>query len=87
MRDTNVDVNDSASPEPMAFVFSDSNLLISSSVRSPSSSLSDGILDPIFSYAKHQDVTYLAIYKGETQWTEVLSQEDYDEVSKLLVND
>ena len=39
------------------------------------------------SSSKHQDVTYLAIYKGETQWTEVLSQEDYDEVSKLLVND
>ena len=39
------------------------------------------------SSSKYQDVTYLAIYKGETQWTEVLSQEDYDEVSKLLVND
>ena len=39
------------------------------------------------SSSKYQNVTYLAIYKGETQWTEVLSQEDYDEVSKLLVND
>ena len=39
------------------------------------------------SSSKHQDVTYLAVYKGETEWTEVLSQEDYDEVSKLLVND
>jgi len=38
------------------------------------------------SSSKHQDVTYLAIYKGETEWTEVLSQEAYDEVS-LLLND
>ena len=30
------------------------------------------------------DVTYLAIYKGETEWTEVLSQEAYDEVSLQL---
>ena len=30
------------------------------------------------------DVTYLAIYRGETQWTEVLSQEAYDQVAELL---
>ena len=39
------------------------------------------------SSSKDQDVTYLAIYKGETEWTEVLTQEDYDEVSELLGND
>jgi hypothetical protein len=33
---------------------------------------------------KDQDVTYLAIYQGETQWTEVLSQEAYDQVAELL---
>ena len=38
------------------------------------------------SSSKHQDVTYLAVYKGETEWTEVLSQEAYDDVS-LLLND
>jgi len=36
------------------------------------------------SSSKHQDVTYLAIYKGETEWTEVLTREAYDEVSLLL---
>ena len=36
--------------------------------------------------SKEQDVTYLAIYKGETEWTEVLTQEAYDDVS-LLLND
>jgi len=36
------------------------------------------------SSSKHQDVTYLAIYKGETEWTEVLTREVYDEVSLLL---
>ena len=36
------------------------------------------------SSSKNQDVTYLAIYKGETEWTEVLTQEAYDEVSRLL---
>ena len=39
------------------------------------------------SSSKHQDITYLAIYKGETEWTEVLTQEDYDEVAELLGND
>ena len=39
------------------------------------------------SSSKHQDVTYLAIYKGETEWTEVLTQEAYDEVAELLGND
>jgi len=39
------------------------------------------------SSSKHEDVTYLAIYKGETEWTEVLTQEAYDEVTELLGND
>ena len=34
--------------------------------------------------SKEQDVTYLAIYKGETKWTDVLTQEAYDEVAGLL---
>ena len=34
--------------------------------------------------SKYQDVTYLAIYKGETEWTDVLTQEDYDEVATQL---
>ena len=38
------------------------------------------------SSSKDQDVTYLAIYKGETEWTEVLAQEAYDEVAGLLGN-
>lgn len=36
--------------------------------------------------SKEQDVTYLAIYKGETEWTDVLTQEAYDEVAGLLDN-
>ena len=36
------------------------------------------------SSSKDEDVTYLAIYQGETQWTEVLSQEVYDQVAELL---
>ena len=36
------------------------------------------------SSSKDEDVTYLAIYQGETQWTEVLSQEAYDQVAELL---
>lgn len=36
------------------------------------------------SSSKEQDVTYLAIYKGETQWTNVLSKEDYDKVASIL---
>ena len=36
--------------------------------------------------SKEQDVTYLAIYKGETEWTEVLTQDAYDKVSGLLDN-
>ena len=36
------------------------------------------------SSSKDEDVTYLAIYQGETQWTEVLSQESYDQVAELL---
>lgn len=36
--------------------------------------------------SKEQDVTYLAIYKGETEWTEVLTQEAYDKVAGLLYN-
>jgi len=36
------------------------------------------------SSSKDYDVTYLAIYKGETEWTTVLTQEAYDEVAKQL---
>ena len=40
------------------------------------------------SSSKHSDVTYLAIYGGETPtvWTEVVTQEYYDEVAKKLGN-
>ena len=38
------------------------------------------------SSTKENDVTYLAIYSGETIWTEVLSQEDYDAVAQKLKN-
>jgi len=40
------------------------------------------------SSSKEKDVTYLAIYGGETPttWTEVLSQEYYDSVAKMLAN-
>ncbi len=34
--------------------------------------------------SKHSDVTYLAIYSGETIWTEVLTQDAYDTVAKFL---
>jgi quercetin dioxygenase-like cupin family protein len=34
--------------------------------------------------SKGKDITYLAIYNGETIWTEVLSQEAYDNVAKFL---
>lgn len=34
--------------------------------------------------SKDRDVTYLAIYSGETVWTEVLTQEDYDAVAETL---
>jgi quercetin dioxygenase-like cupin family protein len=34
--------------------------------------------------SKEKDVTYLAIYSGETIWTTVLSQEEYDNVAKIL---
>jgi len=34
--------------------------------------------------SKEQDVTYLAIYKGETEWTDILTQEDYDAVANQL---
>ena len=37
--------------------------------------------------SKDLDATYLAIYKGETKWTDVLTQEEYDEVSGLLGKD
>ena len=36
--------------------------------------------------SKEKDVTYLAIYSGETIWTEVLSQEEYDNVAKILAD-
>lgn len=40
------------------------------------------------SSSKEKDVTYLAIYGGETPttWTEVVSQEYYDSVAKMLNN-
>ena len=34
--------------------------------------------------SKDRDVTYLAIYSGETIWTEVLAQEEYDAVAETL---
>lgn len=37
--------------------------------------------------SKEHDVTYLAIYSGETVWTEVLTQEAYDEVGRQLKPD
>lgn len=36
------------------------------------------------SSSKKKEVTYLDIYSGETLWTEVLSQEDYDVVAQKL---
>ena len=36
------------------------------------------------SSSKKKDVTYLAIYSGETEWTEVLTQEAYDKVAFQL---
>jgi len=36
------------------------------------------------SSSKESDVTYLAIYRGETKWTEVLTQESYDQVAIQL---
>jgi quercetin dioxygenase-like cupin family protein len=36
------------------------------------------------SSSKEKDVTYLALYSGGTEWTEVLSQEAYDRVAQLL---
>lgn len=40
------------------------------------------------SSSKEHDVTYLAIYGGgkPTEWTQVLSQKDYDKVAKKLKN-
>lgn len=34
--------------------------------------------------SKDRDVTYLAVYSGETIWTEVLTQEAYDAVAEKL---
>ena len=34
--------------------------------------------------SKEKDVTYLAIYKGETTWTEVLTKQYYDQVAQQL---
>lgn len=41
------------------------------------------------SSTKHSDVTYLALYGGgkPTSWTEVLTQEYYDRVAKMLQHD
>jgi quercetin dioxygenase-like cupin family protein len=36
------------------------------------------------SSSKDNDVTYLAIYSGATNWTEVLSKEEYDSVAQKL---
>lgn len=36
------------------------------------------------SSSKESDVTYLAIYSGETEWTEILTQESYDQVAAQL---
>ena len=36
------------------------------------------------SSSKKKEVTYLAIYSGETLWTEVLTQKDYDAVAQKL---
>jgi len=36
------------------------------------------------SSSKGNDVTYLAIYSGATNWTEVLSQEEYNKVAEKL---
>jgi len=36
------------------------------------------------SSSKDRDVTYLALYKGVTQWTTILTQDAYDEVAELL---
>lgn len=38
------------------------------------------------STSKENDVTYLAISYGGTEWTEVLSQEAYDQVAQKLKN-
>ena len=37
--------------------------------------------------SKEHDVTYLAIYSGETTWTEALTREDYDAVAYLLTTE
>lgn len=34
--------------------------------------------------SKEEDVTYIAIYKGETEWTNVLTQEAYDKAAEQL---
>jgi len=41
------------------------------------------------SSTKHSDVTYLALYGGgtPTSWTEVLTQEYYDTIAKMLQHD
>jgi quercetin dioxygenase-like cupin family protein len=36
------------------------------------------------SSSKESDVTYLAIYSGATEWTEILTQESYDQVAAQL---
>jgi quercetin dioxygenase-like cupin family protein len=36
--------------------------------------------------SKEKDVTYLAIYNGGTEWTEVLSKEAYDREAQTLKN-
>jgi len=36
------------------------------------------------SSSKESDVTYLAIYNGETEWTEILTKESYDQIADQL---
>ncbi|WP_419213451.1 cupin domain-containing protein [Maribacter sp. X9] len=37
--------------------------------------------------SKKNDITYLAIYSGDTIWTEVVSQEYYDQIAEHLKKD
>ena len=36
------------------------------------------------SSSKESDVTYLAIYSGETEWTKILTKESYDQIADQL---
>ena len=41
-------------------------------------------IEHLHSSSKESDVTYLAIYSGATEWTEILTQESYDQVAAQL---